>query len=147
MKTAQLASLIAAAFLCGCQCGKHAQPAVAVTPASASNDIPAPVMVKGNVMNSMIPWTDDLTVSKAILTAEYLGARHPVSISIRREGELFFVNQTWLLLGAVDPWLEPGDILELHTAVLLNPPVKLRPSSYRSIVFRQEDVNRHPEKR
>lgn len=146
MKTVQFVGLIAVVLLCGCKCARHASPASVAASSSARDDIPAPVMVKGNVLNSMVPWTADLTVSKAILTADYVGARNPVSISIRRDGELFFVNQTWLLLGAVDPWLEPGDILELHTAILLNPPFELRPS-YRSIVLHQDDVNRNREKR
>ena len=134
MKTAPFVGLIAVALLCGCKCDQHARTAGVAAPLTARNDIPAPVMVRGNVSNAMVPWTEDLTVAKAIVTAEYLGTRNPVSISIRRNGELFFVNQTWLLLGAVDPWLEPGDILELHTAILLNPPFEL-PPAYRSIVL------------
>jgi hypothetical protein len=138
MKTAEFVGLITVLLLCGCQCGRHAGPAAVAPTLNTHSDVPAPVMVKGNVLNSMVPWTEDLTVAKAILTAEYLGVRDPVSISIRRDGELFFVNQTWLLLGAVDPWLEPGDILELHTAVLLNPPLALRPS-YRSVVLHRDE--------
>lgn len=140
MKTAQYAWLIAAVVVAGCQCPRLSRPVAAAPSATVKDDVPAPVMVKGNVINSMVPWTDDLTVSRAILVAEYVGARDPVSISVRRDGELFFVSPTRLLQGIVDPWLEPGDILELHTGVLVNPPLEIRP--YRRIVFHWGDSGR-----
>jgi hypothetical protein len=139
MNRAQYASLIAAFLVAGCQCPKTSRPAH-VPSAAVKDYVPAVVTVKGNVANSMVPWSDDLTVSKAILMAEYWGARDPVSISVRRDGELFFVSPTRLLQGIVDPWLEPGDILELHTGVLVNPPLEIRP--YRRVVFHWEDPNR-----
>lgn len=140
MNTARYAWLIVAVLVAGCHCPRPSQPAAAAPSATIQNDVPATVMVKGNVLNSTVPWTDDLTVSKAILIAEYVGMRDPVSISVRREGELFFVSPTRLLQGIVDPWLEPGDILELHTGVLVNPPLEIRP--YRKVVFHWEDPNR-----
>jgi hypothetical protein len=102
-------------------------------------------MVKGNVMNSVVPWTEDLTVARAIVTAEYLGVRDPVSISVRRHGERFFVSPTWLLLGVVDPWLEPGDVLELHTSTLLGTTYDFW--QYRNIVLELENARISREKR
>lgn len=145
MKTAPFVGLITVVLLCGCQCGRHVAPPPLAAPSTTSDDPPAPVMVKGNVVNSMVPWTEDLSVSKAIVIAEYQGARDPVSISVRREGELFFVSPTRLVQGIVDPWLEPGDILELHTGVLVNPPLEIRP--YRKIVFHWAEAGHARERR
>jgi len=128
MKTAQFVWFMSVVLLAGCQCGRHTERTVLAPSPDDRDDVPAPGMVKVNVMNSRVPWKEDLTVANAILTAEYLGARDPVSISVRRQGERFFVSPTRLLQGLVDPWLEPGDILELHTSVLLTPPYELPPA-------------------
>jgi hypothetical protein len=96
--------------------------------------LPQSVIVKGNVMHPVVPWTEDLTVTRAIVQAEYLGQRNPLTISIRRQGERLFVDPARLLLGIIDPWLEAGDILELHTTTQIKRPYDL--GQYDSIPVR-----------
>jgi hypothetical protein len=83
-----------------------------------------------------VPWTDDLTVAKAIVAAEYVSVREPESIVVRRRGDRFFVSVTRLLQGIVDPWLEPGDTVELYTSDPLIFPYDFE--RYRRIVLEQE---------
>jgi hypothetical protein len=73
----------------------------------------------------VLPWTEDLTVTRAIVQAEYLGQRNPLTISIQRQGERLFVDPARLLLGIIDPWLEAGDILELHMSTQIRRPYDL----------------------
>lgn len=87
--------------------------------------LPQSVIVKGNVLHPVLPWTEDLTVTRAIVQADYVGLRRPLTISIRRQGERLFVDPARLLLGIIDPWLEAGDILELHTSTRIKPPYEL----------------------
>src|SRR5882757_8812866 len=41
----------------------------------------------GNVKNALIPWTEDLTLAKAIVAAEYQGTADPGQIVVRHDGE------------------------------------------------------------
>jgi hypothetical protein len=72
------------------------------------------IWVVGNVQNPNIPWTDDLTLAKAIIAANYLNPGDPGQIVLRREGIVprFFSAQQ--LLYGFDMPLEPGDIIELR---------------------------------
>jgi len=97
-----------------------------VTPAASDTEyLPQSVIVKGNVLHPVLPWTEQLTVTKAIVMAEYVGQRDPLTISIKRQGERLFVDPARLLLGIIDPWLEAGDILELHTTTQIKRPYDL----------------------
>ena len=87
--------------------------------------IPHSVIVKGDVLHPVLPWTDELTVTKAIVQAEYVGHRNPYTISIMRQGERLFVDPARLMLGIIDPWLEAGDILELHMSMQIRRPYDL----------------------
>lgn len=84
--------------------------------------IPHSVIVKGNVLYPVLPWTEELTVTRAIVQAEYVGQRPPYTISIMRQGERLFVDPARLMLGIIDPWLDAGDILELHMSVQIRRP-------------------------
>jgi hypothetical protein len=70
------------------------------------------VQIRGNVKNTSIPWTEDLTVAKAIVAAEYQGAHDPKSILIVRNGSGTEIPASELLQGHDEPLL-PGDIVEI----------------------------------
>ena len=129
MKTNHVLWLVAMVLLCGCQSTRYAGPSARVESSAITDNVPARVVVKGIVRYPFIQWTEDLTVARAIVTAEYLGARDPIVISIRRGRESFYVDPARLALGIVDPWLEPGDIVELHTSTASNPPYGLYTTS------------------
>lgn len=120
MKTGLLTSLALATLLSGCVSDKNTPPRIVAAPTSDTT-APRSVIVKGSVRYNVVPWTEDLTVAKAIVIADYIGPRDPTSIVIRRNGDRFFVSTSRLMLGLIDPWLEAGDILELWTARTLKP--------------------------
>ena len=72
------------------------------------------VLVRGEVKKPMVPWTENLTLARAIVAAEYTGFFDPREILLIRKGETLKVNPRRLLRGADDLPLEPGDIVELR---------------------------------
>lgn len=72
------------------------------------------VTVLGDVKNHSIPWSQELTLAKALLAADYTGLRDPKQISITRNGEPHTVNVKNFLAGADDPLLDPGDTIEVR---------------------------------
>ena len=123
MKTGLWLWLLAAVALVsvGCESSRSLGPPVASNSADAEY-VAQSVIVKGNVLHPVLPWTDDLTVARAIVQADYIGQRNPITISIQRQGERLFVDPARLMLGIIDPWLEAGDILELHTSTQIRRP-------------------------
>ncbi len=91
----------------------------AITPASDNVDVtvapnpPANVTVSGSVRNTEIPWTQGLTLARAIVAAEYTGADDPAEIIITRNGEQGSVDPQALLQGADVP-LEAGDAITIR---------------------------------
>jgi hypothetical protein len=71
------------------------------------------VSVHGAVRNPLIPWTEGMTVAKAIVAAEYFGKKDPTEILVVRRGQAFRVDPKQLLQGN-DPPLETGDLLEIR---------------------------------
>jgi protein involved in polysaccharide export with SLBB domain len=71
------------------------------------------VTVHGAVKNPLIPWTQDLTVAKAIVAAGYFGRKDPTEIIVVRKGVAVRIDPKQLLTGT-DPALEAGDIMELR---------------------------------
>jgi hypothetical protein len=71
------------------------------------------ITVQGAVRNPLIPWTEDMTVAKAVVAAVYFGAKDPTEIIVVRDGQAFGVDPKQLLNGT-DPPLEPGDVLEIR---------------------------------
>lgn len=127
MKTGLRLLFLAAALLplTGCQTAPTIAPVPLATTSDEFEFFPQSVIVKGNVRYPVVPWTDDLTVSKAIVQADYIGLRNPLTISIMRQGERLFVDPVRLQLGIIDPWLEAGDILELHMTTQVKRPYDL----------------------
>ena len=71
------------------------------------------VILHGAVRNPLLPWTEDMTVSKAIVAAVYFGPKDPAEIIVVRQGQAFRVDPKQLLTGA-DPPLQAGDIIEIR---------------------------------
>lgn len=126
MKTGLRLLFPAAALLifAGCETTPRSTPAQ-VAQADEPEFYPQSVIVKGNVLYPVVPWTDSLTVTRAIVQADYIGQRNPLTISIMRQGERLFVDPARLQLGIIDPWLEAGDILELHMTTQIKRPYDL----------------------
>lgn len=94
---------------------KSASPAAAA-PAVAmqAQDQQPTVLVRGEVRRPVVPWTEDLTLSRAIIAADYYARLAPMSIYITRNGKSRYVSPRRLLSGTEDPQLEPGDLVELR---------------------------------
>lgn len=75
---------------------------------------PPPVTIIGQVKTPRLLWSQGLTLSRAIIQAEYIGRHDPRTIQIVRQGERFPVAPRALLRGEYDPLLEPGDVIELQ---------------------------------
>ncbi len=83
------------------------------TNATALQNLPSNITMIGPVENPVIPWTQDLTLAKAIVTAMYVSAVDPTVIIIRRSNEEIQIDPARLLAGADYPLL-PGDIIQFR---------------------------------
>lgn len=72
-----------------------------------------PITVRGDVRNGQLPWREGLTLSRALVEADYRGVGSPRNIIVTRNGESYAVHPRQLLSGAMDPLLEPGDQIEV----------------------------------
>ena len=70
------------------------------------------VTVNGEVRNRVVPWTQGLTLAKAVIAADYYGAKDPGQLIIVHNGIANRVDPKQLLSG-VDIPLQPGDIVQL----------------------------------
>ena len=71
------------------------------------------VMVMGAVQNNQVPWTEGLTLAKALVTAGYMGPSDPKEILINRNGQQIRVDPKRLLSGEDVP-LEAHDVVEIR---------------------------------
>ncbi len=71
------------------------------------------VTVLGPVHNPVMPWTEDLTLAKAIVAAGYYGRTDPKGIVIHRNGQVMPVAPKQLLSGEDVP-LQAGDVVEVR---------------------------------
>ncbi len=71
------------------------------------------VTILGDVKNHAIPWTQDLTVAKAILAAGYSARTDPTDIVIVRDGKGTKVDPQKLLAGEDVP-LQAGDVVAIR---------------------------------
>jgi hypothetical protein len=74
----------------------------------------AMVWIRGDVKHDILPWTEDLTLARAIVAAEYKGLGDPHTILINRRGQSYRINPRELLRGNDDPLLEPGDVIVIE---------------------------------
>jgi hypothetical protein len=70
------------------------------------------VTVNGEVRNHIVPWTQGMTLAKAVVAAEYIGTTDPGQIMIVHNGIATRLDPKQLLSG-VDVLLQPGDIVQL----------------------------------
>jgi hypothetical protein len=96
-----------AAFMAGQQ-----QAMMARAPQPAGNAVTV-VTVVGPVHTPSLPWTQDLTLAKAIINAGYDSAVDPKQIMIVRNGQAIPVDPKSLLAGQDVPLL-PGDMIVLQ---------------------------------
>ncbi len=80
--------------------------------ADQSRAQPPVIFVKGKVVNSIIPWTPDLTLSRAINAADYTGYLNPRLIRVTHDGQTSEIKPGALLNGQDLP-LQPGDTVEI----------------------------------
>ncbi len=72
------------------------------------------ITMMGEVKNKLLPWTIGLTLTQAIVAAEYYGARDPIEILLIRNGEQIQIDPKRLLSGEDIP-LQPRDIVALKS--------------------------------
>jgi hypothetical protein len=70
------------------------------------------VTIIGTVRTPLVPWTADLTLAKALVTANYYGKTDPTEITIQRNGQEIQYDPK-KLLGGEDVQLEPSDVIML----------------------------------
>jgi hypothetical protein len=70
------------------------------------------VTVVGEVKNSFIPWTADLTLAKALVAADYHGTTEPTEILLARQGKATSYDPKKLLNGDDVP-LQPNDVVQI----------------------------------
>ncbi|HAM72226.1 MAG TPA: hypothetical protein DCM86_11340 [Verrucomicrobiales bacterium] len=122
-----VAALLASVILVageGCVSRSHARREAAIAfqagqiqqqhPAPTPEQIRASILFRGNVRNALVRWQPQMTLSQAIVAAEFLGAQDPRSIVVTRNGQPVFVDVRRLLRGGDDREVFPGDIVELR---------------------------------
>ncbi|HSU54261.1 MAG TPA: hypothetical protein VLT36_09400 [Candidatus Dormibacteraeota bacterium] len=70
------------------------------------------VTVVGQVQNGIVPWTEEMTVAKAVVAAGYAGG-DPKQIFVVRGGQAIPIDPGQLLTGSDIPLL-PGDIVQIN---------------------------------
>ena len=71
------------------------------------------VTFMGPVRNPMVPWTEDLTLAKALIFADYTGKGTPREIILVRNGVAQRINPDDLLAGQDIPLLQ-GDLVQIR---------------------------------
>jgi hypothetical protein len=70
------------------------------------------VTINGEVRNHVVPWTQGLTLARAMVAADYYGAKDPGQLFLVHKGVATRVDPKQLLSG-VDIPLQPGDIVQV----------------------------------
>ena len=68
------------------------------------------IIVLGDVQNHQVPWTDGMTLARAIVAANYGGLHAPHQIILQRQGQQAEIDPKALLRGGTVQ-LEPGDVI------------------------------------
>jgi hypothetical protein len=74
---------------------------------------PPEVIVQGPVRNRVVPWTEGLTLAKAIVDADYTGFMNPVLVRVIRDGQMIDEMKGSDLLHGRDVPLKPGDVVDI----------------------------------
>jgi len=72
------------------------------------------VWLVGNVRTPVIPWTEDLTLAKAVIDASYQGTKDPSQFVILRGGHTPTYVSAQQLLNGYDVPLQAGDRIEIR---------------------------------
>ena len=72
------------------------------------------VWVIGNVKTPVVPWTQDLTLAKALIAAEYQGTKDPREIVVQHKGMEPLHLRAQQLLEGQDMPLQAGDRVEIR---------------------------------
>ena len=72
------------------------------------------VLVRGPVKTRMVPWQPGLTLSRAIVLAQYQRMTDPTRIVVVRKQMAHPVDVRNLLRGKQDPELEAGDVIDIQ---------------------------------
>ncbi|MCX8156197.1 MAG: hypothetical protein N3J91_07105 [Verrucomicrobiae bacterium] len=116
------ACLLAAALIAGAGCGGSARRqaerdrAFAAGMEQARQQMQAQQAVisfRGPVKNPVVPWTEGLTLTEALLQAEVTTLSTPRNLMLIRKGQVFQINPRRLLQGQENVTLEPGDVIEV----------------------------------
>ncbi|SRR5216683_6045846 len=112
--------LLAALFLAGCttKAKSNAQARAAFLAgqrqATAAQAQGPSVRIIGNVRNPVVPWTEELTLAKAVVEADYQDLINPRQIIVTHpDGQVVYVDPKKLLRGE-DMILESGDRVEIR---------------------------------
>ncbi len=70
------------------------------------------VTVNGDVQTHFVPWTEGMTLAKALLAADYIGTADPAQIIIVHNGVANRIDPAMVLAGKDIP-LQPGDTVQL----------------------------------
>ena len=82
--------------------------------AIAAQQLGQPVVwVRGLVRNPRVPWTEDLTLTRALAVAQWTDSFNPRSVRVIRQGRAYPIDIKRMLRGLDDPPLEPGDLIEI----------------------------------
>lgn len=92
--------------MAGQQAGAQRAAAEAVVPAGQPI-----ITLHGPVQHSVLPWIDGLTLSQAIVDADYTGFMNPVLIRVLRQGQVVDECKGVDLLHGHDIPLESGDVI------------------------------------
>ena len=119
------AALVSCVALAGCVTKAHADARVREAYLAGQRDALArlqqaqvqgpSVTINGPVRNPVLLWTPRLTLSQAILVADYQGPGDPIEIIVVRNGRGSRFTVQDLLRGQDVP-LAPGDVVQLVTA-------------------------------
>ena len=71
------------------------------------------VTILGPVRNPLVPWTEDLTLAKVLVAADYYPKTNPREIFIVRQGRALPVDVNHLL-GGEDVPLQAGDVVNIR---------------------------------
>ncbi|HWD18922.1 MAG TPA: hypothetical protein VHB20_06555 [Verrucomicrobiae bacterium] len=72
------------------------------------------VTVEGQVQQHLVPWTEGLTLARAIVAATYTGFMNPSSVRVLRNGQVVQNIPGVDLLRGQDMPLQPGDVVQLN---------------------------------
>jgi hypothetical protein len=72
------------------------------------------IWIRGEVKNRAVPWDEEMTLSRAVVAAQYTGFSDPHAISILRAGQSYKVSARDLLRQRDDPALQPGDVVVIE---------------------------------